>query len=512
MSYSMGSLPAEIVRSIVSQIDSNDTLCNVARTCHALYDISIPFLYDHIALYDQEGGTGCHEFEELRPLASLLLRRPDLARLVHHFTMRDAPSTGFLTEKTLRKGEPVELLEVDDVFKDRIKAASHDEEEEKQWLEHMTWPDHGDATLALLLPALPKLESLDLMIMHGCTYFEKMMQRAGMREKPFDKEPGFLALTDIMHTWYDEKYGMGVEYVGMFMRLPSIRRIFGHRIGSDDGFDGEADKTLAALDTASSTVSHIELKDCKWHARDLANMLRAPAALKTFIYEVGSGHLSYCSMDFRAAVSALAPQVYHLENLWLDFEYSYRPDWDNETDDTTPIASFTQFENLKVLKVAIVFVFGDEFTGSLSQDWKQCQLQGLTGKFPRSLVTLHLLHCEDSFELVLLALENMLAHKERDVPRLSKLVFQGAILKAKEWWDRIMWITQLSKTKGVEMVTVTATEGTSSYNGAVERGWGMDKDISWAEGVNILNRYPPDKIVEWQYEMQHDLPLVLKSM
>ncbi|MCJ1391306.1 hypothetical protein MMC18_004169 [Xylographa bjoerkii] len=495
MSPSLGSLPPELTRGIISAIDSQDTLCNLVRTSHALYEITVPFLYEHVALYDQEGGTGCHEFEQLRPLALLLLGRPDLAQLVRHFTMRDEPSTGSITEEMLEKGEPVELLEVDDVFKDTIKAASHNEEEEKQWLEHMAWPDHGDATLALLLPALPKLESLDLMIMDGCTYFEKMMRRAGMREKPFDKQPGFLALKDVMHTFYDEKYGMSVEYIGMFMRLPSICRIFGHRVGSDDGFGGEEDETLAALETASSTVSHVELKDCKLHERDLTHMLRAPKALKTFIYEVGWGHVSYCDMNFRAIGSALAPHVHCLENLWLDFEDRFGPEWHHEMDDTTPIPSFTQFEKVKVLKVAIVFILGNkEFSNQ--KDWKQSELHGLTGKFPWSLETLHLLHCEDNFELVLLALGDMLEHKERDVPGLSKLVLEGSIRKAKERWNRIVDIIQLGKTKGVVTITVNTAGERPAYEGAVERGWGMDREISWAEGVNALNRYPLDEIVE----------------
>ncbi|MCJ1385323.1 hypothetical protein MMC17_008445 [Xylographa soralifera] len=461
----------------------------------------MPFLYYHITLCDQEGGTGCHQFEELRPLTLLLLTRPELARLVHHFSMRDEPSPGYLTETKLKSGELVHGLEVDDAFKDSIKAASHDEEEEEQWLEHMSWPDHADATLALLLPALTNLESLDLMITEGCTYFEKMMRRAGACEKPFDKEPAFLALADIMHTGYDEKYGLSVEYIGMFMRLPSIRRIFGYRIGSDDGFRDQIDETLAGLGTASSTVSHIELKDCKLHDQGLVNMLRAPKALKTFIYEVGSGHLSYCRMNFGAAVSALAPQVHYLENLWLDFESTYRPYWDDEVDDTTPIPSFTQFENLKVLKVAIVFIFGNEICSSSDNKVrKQSELHGLTGKFPRSLETLHLLHCEDNLELVLLALEHMLKYKERDVPRLSKLVFEGPFYDEQKWLDRIMYIMRLSEVKGIETVTVVIAGANSAYNVAVERGWGMDKDISWAEGVNGLNRYVPDMIVERQYD------------
>ncbi|MCJ1293360.1 hypothetical protein MMC34_004914 [Xylographa carneopallida] len=496
---SFSSLPAEMVRSIVSKIDSSDTLSCVARTCHTLYDMTIPFLYDHIALYDREGGSGRHKFKNLRPLTILLLKRPDLARLVHHFAMRDAPSTGSSSEKRLAKGRPVFRLQADDVLKDAIKAASHDKDEEQQWLLHIKWPDHGDATLALLLPALPHLESLDLMLMYGCTYFDRMMRHAGAREKPFDRVPGFLALKDVMHTWYDEKYGMGVEYIVMFMRLPSIRRIFGHRIGSDDEFEGEAEDTLAALDTASSTVSHIELKDCKLHKRDLANMLRAPKALQTFIYQVGTGYLSECGRDFQASVSALAPQAQCLENLWLDFEPRYSSYWDSTIDDTTPIRSFAHFEHLKVLKVATVFIFGDKnFSISRHEDWVRSMTYGLTGKFPRSLEALHLLHCEDNFEHVLLAHEDMLDHKERDLPRLSKLVLEGPILEAKERWPRIRQIIQRGKAHGIDTITVNHARGNLDYNGAVERGWGIDQDVFWEKGVNALNRYPPNEVVDLQ--------------
>ncbi|MCJ1398489.1 hypothetical protein MMC11_001689 [Xylographa trunciseda] len=496
MPQSLSSLPAEIVRGIVSAVDSNATLSNLARTSHALYDITIPFLYEHVDLYDQAFGMGS-QFTELRPLASLLLRRPDLARLVHHFTMRDAFNTGDHPSSTaVEEGKPNVCQSVDDVFKNAIKIASHDEEEEKQWLEHMTWLDHNDAVLALLLPALPKLQSLDLMLKYGCTYFEKMMRRASMRQKPFDTQPGFLALEDVMHTFNDEKYGMSPEYISIFMRLPFIRGIFGHRVGSDEDVDGESSKILAALETASSTVSHLELKDCTVSESDLAHMLRAPKALKTFIYEVGWGFLSFCNVSFLAIHEALAPQVRYLENLWLDYERSYSAYWDGETDSTTPMPPFTHFEKLKVLKIAIVYIFGDkEFSSANQADWNVSELHGLTGTLPRSLEALHLLHCDDNFELVLLALEDMLKHKRRDVPGLSKLVLDWRIGKAEAHWHRICDITKLADDNDIETTMVITGGENSKLEDRLERGWGMDGEISWAEGVNWLNRYPPDQIV-----------------
>ena len=497
MAITLTSLPVELFQDIVANLDSSSDLCNLTRCSSALFVITIPFLYDHI---DQEGGTFCHPCKDLRPLASLLLRRPELAQLVRHFTMRVQPSTGYITKARLKTEVLTGLLGVDDVFKKAIKAASHDEEEEQQWLEHMSWPDHGDATLALLLPALPRLESVDMVLTTGSTYFENMLCRAGKHEKPFNKQPGFLSLKDVVYTRPYKKHDMGVEYIGMFMRLPSVSRIFCHHVGS--AFNDGVDETLSALETASSTVTHLEFKDARLHEWDIAHILQAPKALKTFIYEMCRRAMWWYWKGFCNITTALSPHEHCLENLWLDYHYESP----SKTDSMIRISSFAQFEKLKVLKVAIMFILGEETFSSLPyKDWKKAELYGLpyglTKEFPRNLEELHLLHCEQNFGLVLVALEDMLKHKERDLPHLRKLVLEGRLLDQKQYWSRIISIIQQAEARGVETITVNTKPQKFVHRTQIGRACGMNNEIFWAESANSGNWRSPHEIIDLQRQV-----------
>jgi len=99
--------------------------------------------------------------------------------------MRDGFSHGHNSRRKEEKGDIVEVVEVDSVFKQVIKASSYDEEEEREWLKHVSWTDNTGAILALVLPALITLKRLDLMLTYGITYFEW-----GDEEAEMDKSVG----------------------------------------------------------------------------------------------------------------------------------------------------------------------------------------------------------------------------------------------------------------------------------------------------------------------------------
>lgn len=116
-----------------------------------------------------------HWFKYLRPLTSLLLQRADLAYLVRRLTMREEFSDGCDSRSKVEEGRPANIVEVVDVFKIAVEAASHTKEEEKEWLTHLSW---ADTIVAFLLPALPKLKKLDLQLMSDSTYFERMFKKS----------------------------------------------------------------------------------------------------------------------------------------------------------------------------------------------------------------------------------------------------------------------------------------------------------------------------------------------
>ena len=91
---SLAACPPEIVSCVLANIQSPPTLCNLARCSRQLYLYVIPHLYRHVRI---EEGVRDEELQngKLRKLTSLLIRRPDLARLVRHFTLHEVrPSRG----------------------------------------------------------------------------------------------------------------------------------------------------------------------------------------------------------------------------------------------------------------------------------------------------------------------------------------------------------------------------------------------------------------------------------
>lgn len=81
MFISLTSLPPEIVSCVIANIESQPTLCNLARCSRQLYLSTIPHLYRHVTI-QEETRQGDQQNWQLRNLTSLLIRRPDLAELV----------------------------------------------------------------------------------------------------------------------------------------------------------------------------------------------------------------------------------------------------------------------------------------------------------------------------------------------------------------------------------------------------------------------------------------------
>jgi len=131
MPGSASAIPPEILFRILDFVESKSTLINWTLCSSQFYETGVPYLYRHIELYDDEDGQALYGFPHLRSLASLLLRRPDLARLVRHFTMREAFNDGN-TPRQCNCGQcPIvedledhEIVEVDEVFQAAIEASS----------------------------------------------------------------------------------------------------------------------------------------------------------------------------------------------------------------------------------------------------------------------------------------------------------------------------------------------------------------------------------------------------
>lgn len=487
-------LPEETISRIFNYIEYYESLKNLALCSSQFYRISVPCLYSHVHLRNED----TFAFVHLRDLTALLLRKPDYAQYVRRLTLRNSFETESRDDRSKDdKWEKAICFGVEDVFKEAIKKYSHSKEEEDKWLEDIARGGNEDALLGLLLPALFKLQRLDLCMPLGSTpYFTRLFTRVGQKQKPFDATPTLLALNEIMNTASDEKYGTMPDYVALYFGLPAIRGIYGHRVGSGDD-DNEPQPDLAALEWGTSSAIRLELKDCKISAPDIIQMLQAPMALETFVYELGWGHLSYCSHRFPAIQTGLDAQKDSLENLWLDYAYDIEWLTDDNMDDLAPM-SFADFQALKHIRIGTVFIFGEQ--GDLDDEEGRDVRNRFVNVLPPTIETLRITRCTDHFERVLLAVEGLLEQYEQRFAHLGAIVLEAPWPQKKEYWDRTAVLLQLADAKGVKMITMDdKTEGLSNYRDCPERKWGMEENIEWAEGFDGINTQAVMEAVDIQH-------------
>ncbi|MCJ1265879.1 hypothetical protein MMC22_005761 [Lobaria immixta] len=431
MSMSLTSLPSELLSCVVANIASRSTLCSLARCSRQLHFCTIPHLYRHVTIREkiprreQQDGR-------LKTLASLLIRRPDLAGLVRHFTLHVLGPSWRVVDQPEEFNEPAalegrvspELFKVDQAFATAATASILSIEEKINCLGQFspTHKSYYDLILALLLPALLKVEKLvlDLDIEWDTYYFEQMIRRAACREKPFNIRPPFEALTIFFHPHHGSEAFIprsnaltprSTGFIASLLKLPAIQEISGSfempwDIEDDDPVP--SDKDLEDLNSASSPVTSLDLAVYALSTVDLGHILRAPKALKTLAYMV----CPPACINFTDVRHALASQENCLESLSLDYDAACDPD----DEILGSMTSFISFNTLKVFKTAAFFLAVMDTDHGTERD-------RLIDIFPPSLETLYLSRFHPCFKGLLIALEHLLAQKSpQQIPSLKELI------------------------------------------------------------------------------------------
>jgi len=286
----------------------------------------------------------------------------------------------------------------------------------------------------------------------------------------------------------------------MFQRLPAVRSIFGHRIGSGQFAEYDSRSALPSLDGASSPLEHLELRDSRLPMASLTHLLKAPKALLTFKYEIGRANLSVGGVNSKGIIKALEPQEGSLENLWLDSEHAlyrgsqrvtyYEVDFDNRgPDDLIPVPSLSNFQNLKVLRIATVFIFGLH---------KGSGTGGFTEVLPSTLEILHISHWELHLSDVLSKLEDLLFKKGQHVPKLHHILLQGPTDEFMYFGAKLVSLVSVATAKGVSLIVVNDRKGVPAEE-FMERGWGMEESLNWTAGVNTRTESQLSKLTTSRY-------------
>lgn len=185
MLYSLSTFPDEILALIIGHVDDLSCLAFLARTSKHFYELALPHLYADISLRGPEGYFSNEGLQYFRPLALSLLQTPRLASLVHTFTIRGRYSTS-------HKQGPIEKQppELETFLRSKISirstqkakfeegptahgTATHSNGENvvsakaEQWFRHVRAGFNDAALLALLLPELVNLQSMDISFSPG---------------------------------------------------------------------------------------------------------------------------------------------------------------------------------------------------------------------------------------------------------------------------------------------------------------------------------------------------------
>ena len=503
--------PSEIISRIVGDLDKS-SLSRLALSSRFLNGITTPILYDHIDFPGHSRNWSSPESIAFRNLTVLLLERPHLAGYVHHFTMRN----DFRRESQPKHSEIARLPQA---LLTAIEAASHSKEEERQWLEDLSSTEfiNEDALVALLLPSLQNLKTLDLRVGEGIIYFTRMMQRASRKEKPFDTTPAFENLSDIMYvqhgrvqTSYDmEKlqdddddddddddgrpcFITPALLAAMPLPLPAVSRLFGLKSGFQMEMTNRAPIFFPPAWGLSPRLSHLKLRECRMSSQIVMDVLRVPAALKIFIYEVIPKNTSSTVFNINTH-RAMEHQMSSLEKIWLDCV-----PWDEELkrfyqfNHAKPMPSFANFKNLRTLRIASPFLFG-----SIALQQGDGGTDLLAPLLPDSLDTLHITRCDHVFDFVCKELK-LLLERLTNTTHLSKIIIEDPSLGGFSRGPTITRLADLAKSKNISLSTL---KGGPEHHADDEHDWkglGIDGSLPWTETARGDYRSYSEKVFDAQ--------------
>ena len=435
MSISLVNLPPELLTRIVVDVESQASLYNLALSSRHLYYFTIPHLYQSITIRERTSREGEHRNEHLlRNLTSLLIRKPDLARLVRHFTLHTVVNTQFrvvspLSSSGSKQGAHAST-KVDRALKSAVRAWNLFKEEENDWLRKLSSASncegYHDSVLALLLPALVKVEKvvLNMESWDDIHYLKGVIKLAAGKERQFAtiQRPPFEALTVFVCPQNNKKVNNNkkqkhsINLLVSLLRLPAIREIYG-------GFSAR-NKNPVNIGGSSSSLTRLELAAYAIGKADLGQLLRAPKALKTLSYTVCLPTV-FESADIQ---DALKTQQAHLETFSLDYDV-YREDFFAQLSVPTiirsgyfkPIKSFNNtYHSLRVFKIAALILLTTEYGTNVDN---------LINFFPPTLELLHLTRFQGRFDGLLEALDHLLASKSsHHISSLRRLILEESTL------------------------------------------------------------------------------------
>lgn len=398
MPASFISLPTEVLLLIIRNVENSGWLLNLALCCRSLYYLTLPCLYTDVKLLFSGFTTG---FLSLKPFTTHMLKNPVLASHVRGIAIE---------EQSSRRIYPSSEPRLDETVRELISRSSISQMRQEKWIEALEGGDNG-SFVALLLSSLPNIQRLSLVGLPWLYPVEELFKSAAKSESFLYTRPAFSSLRVLRFESMGYSW-TSLSLLSSFLQLPSLREFYGEQIYIEQLYDDKANRSLAALKSATISLDHLEIREGSLSATELPNLLRASRSLKTIVYEVDL--LSNCAYRTPEIREALTWNQNSLENLWLDLFDEYSP----SSQDISPMSTLSSFTMLKNLCVGMHVFFGDEFHGwTYSPD--------LPSLMPASIETLYFSRTKCRVNKLTSALEKLLQAKESHTPKLRMIAFEA---------------------------------------------------------------------------------------
>ena len=204
-------LPDETVLRIISSVHSVSCLAILARVSRRFHNLCLPILYTNVAFRGADAGVGV---KHLRSFALLMLQKPELAALVKSFSIRDNWSSWCEEKHAEEVWHWPDHPELDTILESAIIASVRNRKAARQSLDLVRNGRNEAAIIALILPMLPNIRSLDVVPEieaygdggSGETYYlPSMWRRASNKEMASHGRSVFSSLVNIMLPGFGEK-------------------------------------------------------------------------------------------------------------------------------------------------------------------------------------------------------------------------------------------------------------------------------------------------------------------
>lgn len=500
MTFGIECLPDEIIGIVLKSLDDKRALVDLACCSHRWYTLVAPYLYqrlqiDRIRPQDDQSWMAS---EDLRCLTELFLRKPMLAHHTRHLSIRpwykdgdsDLPEYVEYEEDNCSHGPILEDVKMS------IANASHSEEEEEKWTRDLYCPSegksNGDAYMALLLPLLSNLKTMDIEISQMPEYTDRMIWRAALRQSPFDAQPALHKVRQVVLANETPECDGSLYGIGCLL-LPSVRAVFFNHMGSDPDYGHR--EQLREVAAKSSKCTHIELRECRYNDEDIVMLNSIPERLTTFVYELSCSFLFF-EATFEAIGRALEQHRNHLEDIWLGEGMRgmiFGPG--GIRTGGSPIESLRTFTSLRRLRISPIYVFG--WNANEEQNQNQNWAKKLLDFLPKQLEVLHLIHCGRFDSALLYSGIKLLLSDAWSFPALKTLLIDTSLSAIERDKDLLLSLYRLATEKGLKMVL--RNDWSEHVPGAPhksERKWGFDEDIEWKPCTNGINERAPPQVVE----------------